>query len=92
MMLFRVPWNRMFDRGAYVYWNGSDWGTKEGTVPILQGTFGKPSLRKLSDSTWALAHTPSTPEGPKSAPVRRLVLRELGANPKSSVVAEQFRR
>jgi hypothetical protein len=97
MMLFRVPWNRMFDQGAYVYWNGSGWGTKEGDVPGLQGTFGKPSLRKLSDGTWALA-TPSTREGastregPKSSPVRRLVLRDRGVNPKSKVVAEQFRR
>jgi hypothetical protein len=60
MMLFRVPWNRMFDQGAYVCWNGSGWGTKEGAVPILQGTFGKPSLRKLSDGTWALAYTEYT--------------------------------
>jgi len=51
MMLFRVLRNRMFDQGAYVYWNGSGWGTKEGAVPILEGTFGKPSLRKLCDGT-----------------------------------------
>jgi len=45
----------MFDQGACVYWNGPGWGTIEGVVPILPGTFGKPSPRRLHDGTRALA-------------------------------------
>jgi hypothetical protein len=57
MMLFRVPWGNMLDQNAYKYWNGSGWGVKEQATPILDGDFGEPSLRKLSDGTWVMGYT-----------------------------------
>ncbi len=58
MMLRRVPWERMFDQGAYQGWgwNGSDWGWGRPCTPILTGRFGEPSVRRLSDGTWAMAY------------------------------------
>lgn len=55
-MLFRVPIDEMLEKDAYTYWNGSDWGEQDDAQPILEGHFGEPSLRKLSDGTWMLGY------------------------------------
>lgn len=58
MMLRRVHWTRMFDKGAYEGWgwNGSNWGWGRPCTPILQGRFGEPSVRKLRSGVWAMAY------------------------------------
>ncbi|HEY0636826.1 MAG TPA: DUF4185 domain-containing protein [Pseudonocardiaceae bacterium] len=58
MMLRRVPWERMFDQAAYQGWgwNGSNWGWNRPCTPILTGRFGEPSVRRLSDGTWAMSY------------------------------------
>ncbi len=58
MMLRRVRWDRMFDMGAYQGWgwNGSNWGWNRPCTPILNGRFGEPSVRRLSDGTWAMCY------------------------------------
>lgn len=56
MMLFRVPATEMLDKDSYTYWDGSDWGEQDDAKPILEGHFGEPSLRKLSDGTWMLGY------------------------------------
>lgn len=58
MMLQRVPWDKMADRSAYQGWsnNGKDWDWNRPCSPILEGTFGEPSVRKLSDGTWAMVY------------------------------------
>lgn len=58
MMLQRVPWQHMFDKGRYQGWgwNGKDWGWGRPCTPILEGTFGEPSVRKLDDGTWAMCY------------------------------------
>lgn len=58
MMLQRVPWDKMADQTAYQGWgwNGQDWGWDRPCTPILEGTFGEPSVRKLSDGTWAMVY------------------------------------
>jgi hypothetical protein len=58
MMLQRVPWDRMLDREAYEGWgwNGADWAWGRPCTPILEGTFGEPSVRRLSDGTWAMVY------------------------------------
>lgn len=76
MMLIRVPWHRMLESSAYECWQENEtWG--DNCQPILKGAFGEPSLRLLSDGTWALSyldvttpqcativtHTASSPEG-----------------------------
>lgn len=53
MMLQRVPWDTMFDKSSFECWNGSSWGGA--CVPILQGRFGEPSLRKLGN-VWAMSY------------------------------------
>lgn len=94
MMLFRAPWAQMMDKAAYTYWNGTDWGEKNLAVPIMEGQFGEPSLRKLPDGTWALGYTEYThgpkivtqtildpaqgPEGQWSEPKTHLTWRQLG--------------
>ncbi|KAF9885022.1 hypothetical protein FE257_000845 [Aspergillus nanangensis] len=58
MMLQRVPWDKMADQTAYEGWgwNGQDWGWGRPCSPILEGTFGEPSVRKLDDGTWAMVY------------------------------------
>jgi hypothetical protein len=58
MMLQRVHWTKMFDKGAYEGWgwNGTDWGWGRPCTPILEGRFGEPSVRRLSDGTWAMSY------------------------------------
>ncbi|KAJ5091377.1 hypothetical protein NUU61_006247 [Penicillium alfredii] len=58
MMLQRVPWDKMADKAAYQGWgwNGKDWGWGRPCSPILEGKFGEPSVRKLSDGTWAMVY------------------------------------
>jgi hypothetical protein len=58
MMLRRVPWEAMFDPAAYEGWgwNGSDWGWARPPTPILSGRFSEPSVRRLSDGTWAMCY------------------------------------
>jgi len=82
MMLFRVPWNRMFDQGAYVYWNGSGWGTKEGAVLIFTGrlrqTLAQKAVRwhlgvrlaytEYTGGSKIVTRTAASPEGPWSEP------------------------
>lgn len=58
MMLMRVRWDRILDQNAYEGWgfhNGS-WKWNVPATPILQGRFGEPSLRLLSDGTWAMSY------------------------------------
>ncbi|MDN5855234.1 MAG: DUF4185 domain-containing protein, partial [Actinomycetia bacterium] len=58
MMLRRVPWDAMFDQAAYEPWgyrNGG-WAWGNPCTPILQGSMGEPSVRKLADGTWAMAY------------------------------------
>lgn len=58
MMLQRVPWEEMFSPGSYQGWgwNGSNWGWNRPCTPILSGRFGEPSVRRLSDGTWAMSY------------------------------------
>ena len=58
MMLQRVPWDKMLDRGAYQGWgfDGKDWGWDRPCTPLFEGKFGEPSVRKLSDGTWAMVY------------------------------------
>jgi hypothetical protein len=58
MMLRRVPWERMFSPDSYEGWgwNGADWGWGRPCTPILNGRFGEPSVRRLSDGTWVMAY------------------------------------
>lgn len=58
MMLRRVRWDKMFDMGAYQGWgwNGSNWGWGRPCTPILNGRFGEPSVKRLSDGTWAMCY------------------------------------
>ncbi|UYM07175.1 DUF4185 domain-containing protein [Solicola gregarius] len=58
MMLRRVPWDAMFDQGAYQGWgyaNGK-WDWNNPCTPILEGSMGEPSVRKLQDGTWAMSY------------------------------------
>lgn len=61
MMLMRVPWDKMLDKEAYECFDGQEWG--EGcTTPLMEGRFGEPSLRKLTDpedplkSIWVMSY------------------------------------
>jgi hypothetical protein len=74
MVLMRVAWGQMRSATAYQCWNGTGWGGNQ-CSPLFEGAFGEPSLRKLSDNTWALAYfnaannsivtrTASSPTGP----------------------------
>ncbi len=58
MMLRRVPWERMFWPDEYEGWgwNGTDWGWGRPCTPILSGVLGEPSVRRLSDGTWAMTY------------------------------------
>ena len=56
MMLFRVPVDQMLEKDAYKYWDGEDWGEQNDAQAIMNGHFGEPSMRKLSDGTWVLAY------------------------------------
>ena len=58
MMLQRVPWDKMADKSAYQGWgwNGSDWDWNRPCTAIFEGKFGEPSVRKLSDGTWAMVY------------------------------------
>ena len=89
MMMLRVPWDRMLDKGAYVCWNGTGWGGD--CQPILPNSkYGEPSLRKLSDGTWVMSYvdftythvatrTASSPEGPWSEPKVQYTWKQLNA-------------
>jgi hypothetical protein len=55
MSLMRVPWDKMLDAAAYACWNGKGWGGGQ-CKPLFSGTIGEPSLRKLSDGSWAMAY------------------------------------
>lgn len=60
MMLRRVHWQHMFDKSRYQGWGFSckdkNWGWGRPCTPILEGTFGEPSVRKLDDGTWAMCY------------------------------------
>lgn len=59
MMLRRVPWQRILEPAAYEDWGwrkGSGWRWGQPCTPILEGTFGEPSVRRLRDGTWAMAY------------------------------------
>jgi hypothetical protein len=74
MMLQRVPPAGILDRAAYQCWSGNGaWGGP--CVSIMDGFIGEPSVRKLSDCTWAMSYleggiistrTSAIPEGPWS--------------------------
>lgn len=91
MMLMRVPWDQMIQGSAYQYWNGVGWGAQSDAQPILQGTFGEPSLRLLPGSIWAMSYTDYSgvpkivtstakrPQGPWSQPKVQLTWKQLPA-------------
>lgn len=58
MMLRRVRWDKLFNPELYEGWgwNGSNWGWGRPCSPILNGRFGEPSVRRLSDGTWAMSY------------------------------------
>jgi hypothetical protein len=60
MMLQRVHWTRILDRGAYEGWGydaaQGNWGWNRPCTPILEGHFGEPSVRRLDDGTWAMSY------------------------------------
>ncbi|HVH41794.1 MAG TPA: DUF4185 domain-containing protein [Labilithrix sp.] len=59
MMLRRVHWRNMFDKGAYECWGrqGANWAWgHHACTPILEGRFGEPSVRRLKNGTWAMAY------------------------------------
>lgn len=58
MMLQRVHWTRILEKGAYQGWgwNGQNWGWGRPCSPILHGRFGEPSVRRLANGTWAMAY------------------------------------
>ena len=65
LMLQRVPWDRMFSKSAWQGWNnnGGTWhwgGPDECTSLFPEKYFGEPSVRRLSDGTWAMAYLTNT--------------------------------
>jgi hypothetical protein len=58
MKLQRVHWQHMFDKSRYQGWGWdcTNWGWGRPCTPILEGTFGEPSVRKLDDGTWAMCY------------------------------------
>ena len=58
MMLQRVHWQQMFDKSRYQGWgwNGTNWGWGRPCTPIIEGTFGEPSVRKLADGAWGMCY------------------------------------
>ena len=78
MVMLRVPWREVRDKGAYQCWNGKNWGGA--CVPLLpESKYGEPSIRKLSDGTWVMSYvdytytqlvtrTADNPTGPWSEP------------------------
>ncbi|WP_018588063.1 DUF4185 domain-containing protein [Salinispora arenicola] len=58
MMLRRVFWDRLFYPESYEGWgwNGSTWGWGRPCTPILTGSFGEPSVRRLADGTWVMSY------------------------------------
>lgn len=60
MMLRRVPWDRMLEPEAYEGWGwdaaAGNWAWGRPATPILEGTFGEPSVRKLMDGMWAMVY------------------------------------
>lgn len=67
MMLQRVLWNGLQDQSAWQCWDGSNsWSptfqNPSACKPVLDGeAFGEPSLRLLSDNTWALSYLKKDP-------------------------------
>lgn len=78
MMMLRVPWQHITEKGYYECWNGSGFGGE--CQPLLpESKYGEPSLRKLNDGTWAMSYvdytytqlvtrTAKSPTGPWSEP------------------------
>ncbi len=58
MMLRRVHWTKMFYKEEYQCWgkNGADWGWGPTCTPLFEGFIGEPSVRRLSDGTWAMTY------------------------------------
>jgi hypothetical protein len=58
MMLQRVHWQSIFVPTSYQGWgwNGANWGWNRPCSPILTGSFGEPSVKKLADGTWAMCY------------------------------------
>lgn len=58
MMLRRVRWDRMFYQGEYECWGHRDgqWQWGNPCTPILEGNFGEPSVKRLSDGTWVMSY------------------------------------
>jgi hypothetical protein len=58
MMLQRVRWHDILSPTSYQGWgwNGTDWGWGRPCSPILDGSFGEPSVKKLADGTWAMCY------------------------------------
>jgi|GEM_PF-469294 len=93
MIMLRVPWREIENKGSYKCWNGKDWGGD--CQPILpESKYGEPSLRKLNDGTpeglWVMSYvdytytelvtrTAKSPTGPWSEPKRQLHWHELNA-------------
>jgi hypothetical protein len=60
MMLRRVRWDSLFTAESYEGWgwdqNQQNWDWGRPCTPILTGRFGEPSVRRLSDGTWAMSY------------------------------------
>ena len=79
MMLQRVSWKDILDKGSYECWsssgnggNGGTWGKSCSSI-LPETDFGEPSVRKLDNCVWAMAYlaggrivtrAASKPEGP----------------------------
>ena len=90
MLLQRVHWDKMLDATQYQCWSGDGtWGSD--CKPIIEGSFGEPSLRLLRDGTWAMSYldvdypdrpiivtrTADSPQGPWSEPKVQITWKEL---------------
>jgi hypothetical protein len=93
MIMLRVPWREIENKGSYQCWNGTDWGGE--CAPILPDRkYGEPSIRKIDDGTpeglWVMSYvdytftqletrTAKSPTGPWSEPKMQMHWHELNA-------------
>src|SRR5690606_14564401 len=58
VILQRVLWQQVTDKGKYECWNGVGWGSA--CEPILSGNIGELSFKRVGDGTWVVAYLNST--------------------------------
>ncbi|WP_405060204.1 DUF4185 domain-containing protein [Kribbella sp. NBC_01505] len=56
MMLRRVRWDSLLDPAAYQGWNAHERAWGRPCSPIVDGSFGEPSVRRLKDGTWVMSY------------------------------------